>query len=318
MELQATGSTSDGARIKRTVGGTVPKKRHAMRLDRWWPWLFVFPSAAGIAIFSLWPIVRNGYLSLTQSGPFGGEKWVGTANYATMLSDPNVGWTIVNSLIFTVIGMFGIPLSLFLASIINRPGFHLARFYRVLFFLPFIALPVATVLVWRVIFNGNFGVINQFLALFGIQGPYWLSTPGLLILVVSLIGLWGGIGFNIIVLSAALKSIPSDYYEAAELDGASKSRQFMSITVPLMTPAVFFLTVLQFIGGFQVFTSLYVLMGPNNPQMAKSQTLVYFFYNQGFTLGHVGYAAAIAVLILVIIGAITAMQFALKKKWVFQ
>ncbi len=298
---------------KRALGGRRPKRKSP---DRWWPWLFVLPTAVGIGIFSVWPIIRNFYLSFTESGSFGGSTWVGLANYTQMLSDPNVGWAILNSLTYTVIGMLGIPLSLLVASIMARPGFRLARFYRVIFFLPFIALPVSTVLVWRLIFNGNFGILNQTLAVFGITGPSWLSTQGLVILVVALIGVWGGIGFNVLVLSAALQGIPRDYYEAAEIDGATKSRQFRSITVPLMTPTVFFLTVLQVIGGFQVFTALYVIMGPSNPALAKSQTLVYLFYNQGFTLNHVGYAAAISVLILVIIGVVTAFQFGLRKMWV--
>ncbi len=317
MSEHALRSTDGGARTPRAAVAAA-RKHKRVSPDRWWPWLFVLPSVAGVAIFSLWPIIRTFYLSFTESGPFGGATWVGLANFQKLLSDPNVGWAILNSLTYTLIGMFGIPLSLLLASIINRPGFRLARFYRVVFFLPFIAMPVATVMVWRIIFNGNFGIINQALAVIGIKGPGWLTTPGLLIVVISLIGLWGGIGFNMIVLSAGLKGIPYDYYEAAELDGASKSRQFVSITAPLMTPTIFFLMIMQFIGGFQVFTALYVIMGPHNPQMAKSQTLVYLFYNQGFTLNNVGYAAAVAVLILVIIGIITAAQFALQKKWVFK
>lgn len=300
------------------VGGGTARRRRRLSNDGWWPWLFVVPSFAGIGIFSIWPIVRTLYMSFTEAGPFGGEKWVGLANYSEMVHDPNVGWAILNSLEFTAIGLIGIPLSLVLASIMNRPGFRLAGFYRTLFFLPFVAMPVAITLVWRMIFNGNFGILNQALEAVGIKGPFWLSTQGLLIVVISLIGVWGGLGFNIIVLSASLKGIPKDYYEAAELDGASKTRQFRSITVPLVSPTVFFLVVMQIIGGFQVFTALYVLMGRNNPQMAKSQTLVYLFYNEGFTLSHVGYAAAIAVLILVIIGAITGAQFAFQKKWVFQ
>ncbi|QDZ14187.1 carbohydrate ABC transporter permease [Humibacter ginsenosidimutans] len=307
-----------GAAGEITLPAAPRRRKRKLSTDGWWPWAFVLPSFVGIVIFAVWPILRTIYMSFTEAGPFGGEHWVGLANYITMLTDPNVGWAILNSLEFTGIGLLGIPISMVLASIIGRPGFRLARFYRVLFFLPFIAMPVAITLVWRMIFNGNFGIVNQALALVGIKGPYWLSTPGVLIVVISLIGVWGGIGFNMIVLSAGLKSIPADYYEAAELDGASKPRQFFSITVPLVSPTVFFLVVMQIIGGFQVFTALYVMMGNNNPQMAKSQTLVYLFYNQGFTLNHVGYAASIAVLILVIIGVITAAQFVLQKKWVFQ
>lgn len=309
------GASVGGYEEKKGGSGSRARRRRKSP-DGWWPWLFVLPTAIGIGIFAVWPILRTFYLSFTETGVFGGSKWVGIANYQAMFSDANVGWAIANSFIYMAIGMLGIPISLVVASIMSRPGFRLARFYRVIFFLPFIAMPVAIVLVWRIIFNGSFGIVNQALAFFGITGPYWLSTPGLLIVVVALIGVWGGIGFNVIVLTAALQGIPRDYYEAADIDGASKSRQFLSITTPLMTPTIFFLVILQVIGGFQVFTALYVLMGPNNPQMATSQTLVYLFYNEGFTLNHVGYAAAIAVLILAIIGFLTAIQFGLRKKWV--
>lgn len=300
------------------AAGARPRRRKSLSSDGYWPWLFVFPSVLGIGTFALWPIVRTIAMSFTEAGPFGGEKWIGFDNYVQLAGDPNVRSAVLNSLEYTAIGFLGIPLALMLASILNRPGFKLVGLYRSLFFLPFMAMPVAITLVWRMIFNGNFGLVNQALAAIGIQGPYWLSTPGLLIVVIALIGVWGGLGFNILVLSAGLRSIPLEYYEAAELDGASKVRQFFSITLPLVSPTVFFLVIMQFIGGFQVFTALYVMMGPDNPQMASSQTLVYLFYNQGFTLHNVGYAAAVAVLILVIIGTVTAIQFALQKKWVFR
>jgi multiple sugar transport system permease protein len=176
-------------------------------------------------------------------------------------------------------------------------------------------MPVAVAIVWRMLYSGDFGLINAFLGLFGIQGPYWLSTPGLSLVAVAIVGIWLSLGFNIIVFSAGLSSIPPDLYEAASIDGASPARQFRSITLPLLTPTIFFISVLTLIGGFQVFDLIFVMLG-TGPNAARSQTLVYFFYNEGFLQNDKGYATAIGVVIIVMIAILTAIQFRLQKKWV--
>jgi multiple sugar transport system permease protein len=170
--------------------------------------------------------------------------------------------------------------------------------------------------VWRLIFNGDFGVLNQVLARFGVDGPHWVSTPGYALVAVSIVGLWASLGLAVIILGAGLRSIPTELYEAAQLDGAGGWRILRSVTVPLLTPSIFFVTVITFINAFQLFDLLFALLGQENPAMPVTQSLVLKFYNVGIVAGDRGYAAAIAVLILLIIGATTALQFRMQRRWV--
>ena len=293
-----------------------PRAPKPTGFDGYWPWLFVLPTLFGVLGFYIWPIIQTGYLSFTETGPFGGEEFVGLDNYQAMLADGNVGQALINTLIYTVIVLAGIPIALLMANLVNQPGLRFASFYRVLFFMPYIAMPTAVALVWRMIYNGDFGVLNWMLSLVGIDGPYWTSTPGFAIVSVGIVGMWASLGFGIIILGAALKNISPEYYEAAQLDGATKWKQFTSITVPLVTPSLFFVTIISVINGFQLFDLLYAIMGQYNPALVQSQSLVYIFYNQAFIQNDKGYAAAIGMLILVTIGIVTFFQFRMQKKWV--
>jgi len=191
-----------------------------------------------------------------------------------------------------------------------------ASVYRVLYFLPYVAMPTAVAMVWRIIYNGDFGILNWVLALVGIDGPYWISTPGAAIVAVALVGLWSSLGFALIVLAAGLKNIPPELYEASELDGATPSRQFRAITVPLLSPSIFFVLIVTVIASFQLFDLLYAILGSTNPVLPKSMSLVYLFYSEGFVKNDKGYAAAVAMVIFLIIGLATLVQFRLQRKWV--
>lgn len=289
---------------------------YARRRDGAWPWLFVLPLLTGIVVFFLWPIFQTFYFSFTKWGVFGGSTWTGIDNYVRLVSDPELYSSIGNTLVYTAIVSLGVPLAVYLASLLNTPGLRFASLYRVLFFLPYIAMPTAIAMVWRIIFNGDFGILNYLLSFVGIDGPYWVSTPGFAIVAVAIVGLWSSLGFSMIVLGAGLKNIPVEYYEAAELDGASPSRRFLSITIPLLTPSIFFVLVITVISSFQLFDLLYAILGSANPVLPKSMSLVYFFYQAGFVTNEKGYAAAIAMVIFVMIGLVTLLQFRLQKRWV--
>jgi multiple sugar transport system permease protein len=300
----------------RPAVGTVHRRPSLRRPDGWWPWFFTAPLLAGIGLFYLWPIVQTVYFTFMKFGVFGGTTWIGLGNYTRLAADPDFYRAILNTLIYSAVVLTGIPVAVFLASLINRPGLRFASLYRALFFLPYIAMPVAISLVWRAMYNGDFGVINYVLSLVGIDGPHWLSTPGLALLAVSLVGFWGSFGLAIIILGAGLKNIPAELYEAAELDGATPWRRFTSVTVPLLSPSVFFVTIITVIGSFQLFDGLYAMLGPNNPVMPATQSLVFYFYKIGFIQNDKGYAAAIALAIMLIIGIVTFVQFRLQKRWV--
>lgn len=289
--------------------------RTRRRRELMWPLVFVLPLLFGVVVFYLWPIVRNLWFSFTEWGPFGGAEFVGLDNYATLATDATMGRSIVNTLVYTAILLCGIPIAVGLASLLNRPGLRLVWLFRVAFFLPYVAMPAAISMVWRIIFNGDFGVLNWALSLVGIDGPNWLSTEWVALIAVGLVGVWISIGFNLIILSAGMKGIPAELYEAASLDGASRWRQFVHVTVPLLTPSIFFVSVMTVITGFQLFDLLYALMGTQNPVINQTQSVVYFFFSHIKT-GDNGYAAAIGVVILLLVGIFTVVQFRLQRRWV--
>lgn len=310
-------SQEDGAGPARTapLPGPAGKRRRPGR-DGLWPWFFIAPLVLGIAVFYLWPIVQTVAMSFTETGPFGGSTFSGLQNYTELLADPQLYRSLGNTLLYTGIVMLGIPIAVYLASLLNLPGLRFASVYRVLFFLPYVAMPTAVAMVWRLIFNGDFGLVNYGLGFLGIDGPYWISTPVFAMVAVAIVGLWSSLGFSLIVLAAGLKNIPPELYEAAELDGATRWGQFKSITVPLLSPSVFFVTIVTVISSFQLFDLLYAILGSSNPVLPKSMSLVYFFYREGFVNNDKGFAAAIAMVILLIIGFVTLLQFRFQKKWV--
>ncbi|MGH1522759.1 carbohydrate ABC transporter permease [Leifsonia sp. L25] len=303
-----------------TPGARAPRATHrgrsrGLRKDGWWALLFVGPLLFGVLVFYIWPIFRNAYFSFTTWGAFGGATWSGITNYQTMLADPDFWRAILNTLIYVCILLVGIPLAVWFAALINRPGLRFAAAYRTAFFLPYVAMPAAISMVWRIIFNGDFGVINYSLSRIGITGPNWLSTEWFALFAVGVVGVWISLGFNLIVLSAGMRSIPPEMYEASSIDGASRARQFFSITVPLLSPSIFFVSVITVITGFQLFDLLYALMGTQNPAINQTQSLVYLFFAHQQT-GDNGYAAAVGVAILVLVGAFTMLQFRMQKRWV--
>ncbi|GAA3666218.1 carbohydrate ABC transporter permease [Microbacterium marinilacus] len=294
-----------------------PTSRRAPH-DGWWALLFVGPLLLGIGVFYLWPIVQTAGFSLTSFGVFGDAAFAGIENYARLFTEPNFYLSLGNTLLYTAIVLVGVPIAVGLASILNLPGLRFAAVYRVLFFLPYVAMPTAIAFVWRIIFNGDFGLVNHALGLVGIDGPYWTSTPGFAIVAVAIVGLWSSLGFSMIVLAAGLKNIPPELYEAASLDGASRWRQFRAITVPLLTPSIFFVTIVTVIACFQLFDLLYAILGTTatNASLPKSMSLVYYFYQAGFVNNEKGFAAAVAMVIFVIIGCVTLIQFRMQRRWV--
>ncbi|WP_426625311.1 carbohydrate ABC transporter permease [Leifsonia sp. McL0607] len=305
----------DGRTVRRGPGGPASRRRPLGRTG-WWAWAFLLPLLIGVGVFYIWPILQTFFYSFTTWGVFGGWTFSGLDNFHSLLTDPAFYQSLLNTAIYTAIVLIGIPIAVWLASLLNTPGLRLTSFYRVLFFLPYVAMPTAIALVWRMIFNGDFGILNWALSLVGVRGPYWLSTPGFALIAVSVVGLWSSLGFSMIILGAGLKSIPPELYEAAELDGASRARAFRSVTVPLLSPSIFFVAVVTTISSFQLFDLLYALLGSTNPVMPRTMSLVFYFYSTGFISNDKGLAAAIAIAIFILIGLVTLFQFRLQRKWV--
>lgn len=295
---------------------TARKPRAERRTHGWWPLLFLGPNLAGLAVFYLWPIVQNFYYSLTQWQTFGAHTFTGLANYRRLFSDTEVMRSFAHTFIYTAIVVpVGIAVSLVLAILLNKEGWSF-RVYRVILLLPMVTMPAAIGMIWRWIYNGDYGVLNAMLQQVGLGPVRWLSG-GTALFSISVVGIWSVIGYNLIILLAGLQTIDKTYYEAAALDGAGPVRTLLSVTVPMLTPTLFFLTVTSLINALQVFDLVFLMTDQDSPAMRSSRTAVYGFYEHSFVLGDKGYGATIAVVLFALILVITVVQVRLQRRWVF-
>jgi multiple sugar transport system permease protein len=277
---------------------------------------FIAPAFIGLLSLYIVPLVSTFFTSLSKTGPFGGSTFVGGDNYVELAQDPEFWMSLRNSGIYTAILLLGIPIAVVVAALIHQLG-RGRGIYRVLYFLPVVTLPVAIAMIWRFIYNGDFGLLNWVLALFGVPRNYWVADPNVAIYAIAVVGIWMGLGTNVIILGAGLSGVSPELIEASSLDGASRLRQFFSITLPLLSPSIFFVSVLSIISSLQMFDLIFVMIGQGNPALPGSETIVYLFYEKAFVQSDQGYGAAIAIVLLTIIMAATAVQFRLQKRWVF-
>jgi multiple sugar transport system permease protein len=285
-----------------------------------WAYAFIAPTALGLGLFYLWPVLQTAYFSFTEWGPFGGHEWSGTDNYVRLVNDPEVGRALLNTITYTVLGLLSIPLAIVFAALLNR-RMRGVGVYRTLFFLPVVTMPVAVAMVWRWLYNGDYGLINYLLSLVGIGGPNWIADPDTALYALVVIGIWSSIGYHLIIFLAGMQAIPAEYYEAAALDGAGSFRQFTRITLPLLSPTAFFVSVVSVIGSLQLFDLVFVIAGSGssaraNPAYPRLETVVQLFYDRAFVTNERGYAAAIVMLLLLVVVILTAVQFRLQRRWV--
>jgi multiple sugar transport system permease protein len=292
-----------------------PRRRRRNRID-WGAIPMIAPALIGLAALYLWPFVSTFVKSFMNVPVFGTGTFTGLDNYTRLLSDEDFWRALGNSALYTALVLLGIPIAIVLAALIEQAAKG-RTLYRVLFFLPVVTLPVAVGMVWRFILNGDFGILNYLLSLVGIPGEYWVADARFTIYAFAVVGIWMGLGINLIILGAGLQSIPAELYEASALDGAGRIRQFFSITLPLLSPSVFFVTVLSTISSLQMFDLVFVMLGStNNTAIDGSKTIVYLFYEAAFVQFKQGYGAAIAIVLLIIIMVATAIQFRLQRRWV--
>jgi multiple sugar transport system permease protein len=296
-----------------------PDWRRARRRDTAAALLFISPWLVGFLIFTAWPVVYSGYLSLTDYDVINDPTFVGFDNYAAMFDDPKIALSLGNTLIFTILS---VPLHLATALVLALLLLRAARatgFFRTVFFLPKMTPAVAVGVLFLLIFNGQNGLINRVLGLLGIQGPYWTTDPAWVKPGLVLISLWT-IGSSIVILLAALKNVPAELYESARIDGANSWQQTIRITVPMISSTLFFLAIINTIYGFQIFTEAYTaFFGSGNTTYSNDAALFYVIYlfQQGFQYLHMGYASAMAWLLFVIILVFTIAQFALSRRVVY-
>ena len=279
-----------------------------------WGWLFILPTMLGLIILNIVPMVQSFYQTFFKTGDFGkGNVFIGFDNYAKLFSDGEVWRALFNTFKYALIEVpFSVVIALILAVLLNRK-LRGRTIYRAIFFLPMVAAPAAVAMVWRWLYNSKFGLINN---LFHIKIE-WVSNPSIAWISIGIIGVWSIIGYNMVLFLAGLQEIPGDYYEAAEIDGASGPAMFFNITVPLLSPTVFFVLVTRIIGSLQVFDLIYMVMDRNNPALQKTESIVYLFYQYSFVNNNKGYGSTIVMLLLAVIMVITVIQMKLQKKWVF-
>ncbi|MGW0531196.1 carbohydrate ABC transporter permease [Streptomyces sp. NPDC003032] len=279
-------------------------------------YLFIAPLGLGFAVFYFWPLLQTFYFSFTEFGAFGGHTFIGTDNYVRVVKDVTVWQALGNTLIYSLIGLTALPIAIVVASLLNRRGLRGVALYRALYFVPFVTLPVAVGLVWNWLYNGDFGLLNEILSRFGADRHHWVSDPSTAVYAIGTVMVWSTTGYYLIIFMAGIKGIPRDYYEAAEIDGAGALRRFFTITLPLLSPTIFFASVICMINSLQTFDLIYIMMAEKNPAIGDTQSVVGLFYKWAFIENAQGAAAALAFLLMLLIAALTFLQFRLQKRWV--
>ncbi len=286
------------------------------RRDNLTAYLFLSPWLLGLFLITIGPMIASLYLAFTDYNLIQAPEWVGLENFTRMLSDERLH----NSLRVTFTYVFvSVPLqlaiALLLAVVLDR-GVRGMAFYRSVFYLPsLLGSSVAIAILWRQVF-GTEGLLNQVLALVGIEGKGWISDPSTALGTLVVLNVWT-FGSPMVIFLAGLRQIPTMYYEAAAVDGASALRRFFGITLPLLTPIIFFNLVLQIIHAFQSFTQAFVVSGGSGGPSDSTMFFTLYLYDRGFGNFDMGYASAMAWFLLVVIAIFTGVNFLVSKYWVF-
>jgi len=277
--------------------------------------LFMMPWFIGFIIFGLYPMIMSVYYSLCRYDVLRIPQFIGLGNYQKLIFEDPYFWTsISNTLIYTVLR---VPLciigSLLLAVLVNN-AVRGVKFFRTIYFIPSIVTGVVLSVVWLWMFNPQFGLINSFLAYMGIPGPLWLLDPNWSKLSMVLMSVWSIGGGRMLVFLAALQGIPKHLYEAVDIDGGGWWAKFRNVTIPMLSPVIFLWSVLEIIFSLQVFVEAYIMTqgGPLNSTMFYNL----YLYNKAFNDFEMGYASALAWLLLIISLIITVIQFRISKRWV--
>ncbi|AEF80702.1 carbohydrate ABC transporter permease [Leadbettera azotonutricia] len=275
---------------------------------------FLAPNIVGFMAFTIGPIIASLYFSLTEWNLITSPKWVGFANFKFLFKDSRFIQTVTNTFVYTVATVpCGIAIALIFALLLNTKIKGVTLF-RAIFFIPTIATMVGVAMLWRWLLQDDIGLIYYLLSLVNIKAPHFLSSTEWALFSVSLVSIWKGLGYNIVLLLAGLQGIDPTYYEVARMDGATRLQQLKNITLPLLSPTLFFVIIMGTISSFQVFDQTFILTkgGP----AYSTTTIVYYIYLQGFQTMRMGVACASSVLLFIVIMAITLVQWRAQRKWV--
>ena len=288
---------------------TKAEKREAV-----WAWAFVTPTILGLVILNFYPVFQTIYQSFCKTGTFGkGNTFVGLANYQAVLTAKETWWSLWNTIKYAIIEVpFGVIIALLLAVLLNKKMFG-TSFFRTVFFLPMVCAPAAVAMVWKWLYNQQFGLLNN---IFG-TSIGWITDPKIAWVSIAIIGVWSIIGYNMVLFISGLQEIPGDYYEAAQIDGANGFVQFFNITVPLLSPTTFFIVQTRVIGALTLFDLMFMVMDKTNNALKNVQTIVYLFYTYAFTNGNKGYGATLVMVLVAFIMLVTWICQQAEKKLVY-
>lgn len=279
-----------------------------------WGFIFVLPQLIGLIFFSLIPLFNTIGISFTEwDGIAPVKEFVGLNNYINEFQNPDFIKGMKNTLYYMVINIpFSIIFSLLVALALKDIKGKII--YRAIYFMPVVTGSVSVGVIWTWLLNGEFGLINQFLRMIGMQGPQWLTDTKWVLPSIAIVAIWWGLGHNMVIFLASLQNVPRAYYEAAEIDGANGWNKFINITLPMISPTTFFVTIMTIISSFQVF-DLAMVMTEGGPAKA-SYTFVYHIYDSAFIKFHMGPATASAMILFIIILVITLFQMRMSERWV--
>ncbi len=286
-----------------------PKSKEALTA-----WLFILPSLIGFLIFTAGPVVAAGVISLLNWNLFSSPTWAGLKNFARLGPDPTFWSALGNTAYFTFVSVpVTIVVSLALALLLNQ-GLRRIAVFRSLLLLPYATITVAVAFVWIWLYIPHDGLVNSVLGLVGIDGPQWLISDNWAMPALIAMSVWKSFGFGMVVFLAGLQAIPQQLYEAAKVDGSNAVQTFRNVTLPMLSPALFFVVVTSIIGSFQVFDQALIMT--NGGPGSRTTTLVMYIYRTGFENYDQGYAAAQSLVLFGFIVVITAAQFLLQRRLV--
>lgn len=290
------------------------KMSAAAKNEARWAYLFVAPTILGLIILNFYPAINTVYQSFFKTGDFGrGNTFVGLANYQNVVGNPETWHSLWNTVKYAIVEVpFGVVIALVLAVFLNNK-YKGTSLFRTIFFLPMVCAPAAVAMVWKWLYNQQFGLFNNIFH----TNIAWISNPKIAWIAVAVIGVWSIIGYNMVLFISGLQEIPGDYYEAAEIDGATGIRQFFNITVPLLSPTTFFIVQTRVIGALTVFDLMFMVMDRTNVALTNVQSVVYLFYDYTFTQSNKGYGAALVMVLVAFIMVVTVIMQQCEKKFVF-
>ncbi|GGA00116.1 sugar ABC transporter permease [Paenibacillus marchantiophytorum] len=303
--------------VPHMAGGVSASRRWRSRTaEAWWAYVFILPAFLFLGLFHLLPAAASIVISVLDWDGLSTASFAGLNNYIALVHDEHFLQACRHTFLFALIS---VPVSVAIATVIAaalNKNIRGRTFYRTMYFVPVVTMSTAVGLIWKWLFNSDYGPINAVLHTLHLPAPNWLSDPSYIMPSVIIVSVWSSLGHHMIVLLAGLQGIAPSYYEAAEMDGASRSYTFFRITLPLLSPSLFFVILTATIQALQLFDLVFVMTNGNPALLNTSRSVVYNVYEEGFTLFHMGAASSQAVVLFLAIFVVTMIQLKLQRRWV--